>query len=52
LKLANVVGGHTREALAMGVGRRRTADGLVEVLDALVAERGAPATFAPTTARS
>ena len=43
LKLANIVDEHTREALAMRVGRRCTADDLVEVLDALVAERGAPA---------
>jgi putative transposase len=43
LKLANIVDEHTREALAMRVGRRCTADDLVDVLDALVAERGAPA---------
>jgi putative transposase len=42
LKLANIVDEHTREALAMRVGRRCT-DDLVEVLEALVAERGAPA---------
>ena len=43
LKLANIVDEHTREALAMRVGRRCTADDLVNVLDDVVAERGAPA---------
>jgi putative transposase len=43
LKLANIVDEHTREALAMRVGRRCTADDLVNLLDDLVAERGAPA---------
>jgi putative transposase len=43
LKLANIVDEHTREALAMRVGRRCSADDLVTVLDGLVAERGAPA---------
>jgi putative transposase len=43
LKLANIVDEHTREALAMRVGRRCTADDLVNVLDDLVADRGAPA---------
>jgi transposase InsO family protein len=43
LKLANLVDEHTREALAMRVGRTCTADDLVHVLDALVADRGAPA---------
>ena len=43
LKLANIVDEHTREALAMRVGRRCSADDLVDVLDGLVAERGAPA---------
>jgi putative transposase len=42
LKLANLVDEHTREALAMRVGRRCTADDLVNVLEGLVAERGAP----------
>jgi len=42
LKLANVVDEHTREALAMRVGRSCTADDLVAVIEALVAERGAP----------
>jgi putative transposase len=43
LKLANLVDEHTREALAMRVGRTCTADDLVDVLDALVGDRGAPA---------
>jgi putative transposase len=43
LKLVNIVDEHTREALAMRVGRRCSADDLVTVLDGLVAERGAPA---------
>jgi putative transposase len=42
LKLANIVDEHTREALAMRVGRSCTADDLVEVLAGLVAVRGAP----------
>jgi putative transposase len=42
LKLANIVDEHTREALAMRVGRSWTADDLVNVLDDLVADRGAP----------
>ena len=42
LKLANVVDEHTREALAMRVGRTCTADDLIEVLTGLVAVRGAP----------
>jgi putative transposase len=42
LKLANIVDEHTREALAMRVGRTCTADDLVEVLAGLVAVRGAP----------
>ena len=42
LKLVNIVEEHTREALAMRVGRTCTADDLVEVLAGLVAERGAP----------
>jgi putative transposase len=42
LKLANIVDDHTREALAMGMGRTGTADDLVEVLAGLVAVRGAP----------
>ena len=43
LKLANIVDEHTREALAMRVGRRCTADDLVEVLDRLWSPSGAPA---------
>ena len=42
VKLANIVDEHTREALAMRVGRTCTADDLVEVLAGLVAVRGAP----------
>jgi transposase InsO family protein len=42
LKLANIVDEHTREALAMRVGRSCTADDLIEVLAGLVAVRGAP----------
>jgi putative transposase len=43
LKLLNIVDEHTREALAMRVGRTCTADQVVAVIAALVAERGAPA---------
>ena len=42
LKLCNIVDEHTREALAMRVGRTCDADGVVAVIEALVAERGAP----------
>ncbi len=42
LKLLNVVDEHTREALAMRVGRSCDADQVVGVIEALVAERGAP----------
>jgi putative transposase len=42
LKLANIVDEHTREGLAMRVGRTCGADDLLAVIDALVAERGAP----------
>jgi transposase InsO family protein len=42
LKLLNVVDEHTRQALAMHVGRRADADTVVEVLDMLTARRGAP----------
>jgi putative transposase len=42
LKLANIVDEHTREALAMRVGRTCTADDLIEVLAELLAVRGAP----------
>jgi transposase InsO family protein len=42
LKLLNVVDEHTRQALAMHVGRRADADTVVEMLDLLTARRGAP----------
>jgi putative transposase len=42
LKLANLVDEFTREALAIRVGRSCTADGVVEIIEALVALRGAP----------
>jgi putative transposase len=42
VKLANIVDEHTREALAMRVGRTCTADDLIEVLAGLVTVRGAP----------
>ena len=42
LKLANIVDEFTREALAMRVGRSCDADQLVEVIEALVAQRGTP----------
>jgi putative transposase len=42
LKLCNIVDEHTREALAMRVGRRCDADELTAILDVLRAERGAP----------
>jgi putative transposase len=43
LKLLNIVDEHTREALAMRVGRTCDADQVVAVIEAIVAERGAPA---------
>ncbi|MDQ3642140.1 MAG: IS3 family transposase, partial [Actinomycetota bacterium] len=43
LKLLNMVDEHTREALAMRVGRSCDADAVVATIEALVAERGAPA---------
>jgi transposase InsO family protein len=43
LKLLNIVDEHTREALAMSVGRTCIADDVVTTIDRLVAERGAPA---------
>jgi putative transposase len=43
LKLLNVVDEYTREALAMRVGRSCSADDVVTTIEALVAERGAPA---------
>ena len=42
LKLLNIVDEFTREALAMRVGRSCNADQVVEVIEAVVAERGAP----------
>jgi len=42
IKLCNVVDEHTREALAMRVGRTCTADDVVAVIETLVATRGAP----------
>ena len=42
LKLLNIVDEHTREALAMRVGRSCDADQVVAVIESLVAERGAP----------
>lgn len=42
IKLLNIVDEFTREALAMRVGRSCTADDVVAVIDALVADRGAP----------
>ncbi len=43
LKLTNIVDEFTREALAMRVGRTCDADEVVAVIEALVAQRGAPA---------
>jgi putative transposase len=43
LKLLNVVDEHTREALAMRVGRTCDADAVVATIEGLVARRGAPA---------
>jgi putative transposase len=43
LKLLNIVDEHTREALAMDVGRSMGADTVVAVIERLVGERGAPA---------
>jgi transposase InsO family protein len=42
LKLCNIVDEFTREALAMRVGRRCDADQVVNIIDELVATRGAP----------
>jgi transposase InsO family protein len=42
LKLCNIVDEHTREALAMDVGRHCTADDVVAIIERLVAERGVP----------
>ena len=43
IKLCNIVDEYTREALAIRVGRSCTADDVVEIIAALVSERGAPA---------
>jgi putative transposase len=43
IKLCNIVDEYTREALAIRVGRACTADDVVEVINGLVSERGAPA---------
>lgn len=43
LKLLNVIDEHTREALAIKVGHRIDADGVVEVVEQIAAARGAPA---------
>jgi putative transposase len=42
IKLLNIVDEHTREALATDVARSIVADDVVDVLERLVAERGAP----------
>ena len=42
LKMANVVDEFTRECLAIRVGRSCTADQLIDVLEVLMIERGAP----------
>jgi putative transposase len=42
IKLCNIVDEFTREALAMRVARHCTADHLVDIIEGLVAERGAP----------
>lgn len=42
IKLANVVDEFTKEALAMRVGRSCNADQLIDVIEALMHERGAP----------
>ena len=42
LKLLNITDEHTREALAMEVGRSITGDDVVAVVERLVTERGAP----------
>ncbi|MCH7670507.1 MAG: IS3 family transposase, partial [Acidobacteria bacterium] len=42
LKLLNIVDEHTREALAMDVERSITSDDVVDCLNRLVAQRGAP----------
>ena len=42
LKLANIVDEFTKEALAIRVGRSCTADQLIDVIEVLMRERGAP----------
>jgi putative transposase len=42
LKLTNIVDEFTREALAMRVGRSCNADQLIDIIEQLAAERGAP----------
>lgn len=42
LKLLNIVDEHTREVLAIDVGRSITGDDVVAVVERLVTERGAP----------
>ena len=42
LKLCNIVDEHTREALAMRVGRTCTADDVIEIIERLAVLRGAP----------
>ena len=42
LKLTNIVDEFTREALAMRVGRSCNADQLIDVIEQLASERGAP----------
>jgi putative transposase len=51
LKLLNIDDEHTREALAMRVGRSCDADTVVTVIDSLVLDRGAPRTCGWTTAQ-
>jgi putative transposase len=43
IKLCNIVDEFTREALAIRVGRSRTAEDVVEIIAGLVTERGTPA---------
>ncbi len=52
IKILNVTDEFTREALAGRVARHITAQQTIEVLDEIVAERGAPPTSAVTTDRS
>ncbi|HEV2810206.1 MAG TPA: IS3 family transposase, partial [Acidimicrobiales bacterium] len=52
LKLLNIVDEHTREALAIRVGRSCDADTVVSVIERLVAERGTPERCAWTMGQS